>query len=109
MPKPPASARYADTRASGKQKGKWGGASNCLMVVIDGGELWLSPIFPITLFMPYGTFGLEFRKPLAVVKAEARRDWTGMNVRLRLTDMDNPVVVDLRVSDPAKFISALQV
>ena len=109
MPRPPASARYADTRASGKQKGKWGGASNCLMVVVDDRELWLSPVFPITLFVPYGAFGLEFRKPVALVRAEARKDWTGMNVRLTLTAKGDPVVIDMRVRDPAKLLSALKI
>ncbi len=78
------------------------------MVVVDGDELWLSPVFPITFFMPYGAVGLEFRKRLNLVTAEARNDWMGMNIRLRLNDIDDPVVVDLRVREPAKFISALQ-
>lgn len=78
------------------------------MVVIAEDQLWLTAPFPITLMMPYGSFGLEFRKHVNEVAVEARRDWLGMNVRLTLRGVEAPTVIDLRVRDPVSFIEAMR-
>ena len=108
VPRPPVDAVYAERSASGSQEGKWGGASNCLMVVVANNELWLSPTFPFTLFIPYGFFGLECRRRLREVSAEPRKSWRGTNVRLVLRGVEEPRLIHLRVRVPSKFLGALE-
>ena len=102
-PQPPPGAVYAERRASGRAKGQLGGASNCLLVAVAGGELWVMPIFPFSLI---GGFGLEHRVPVReVVSAGRRRTWAGGNVVVTLLD---GTVLELKVRDPDAFLAAMQ-
>jgi len=67
VPRPPANAEFCERGASGTARGNiFGSAHNCLQVSVTGGELWITPTFPLNLIAPYGLMGLEHRTPRAV-------------------------------------------
>jgi hypothetical protein len=106
----PTDALYCDRRASAEARGWIGGASNCLLVVVTDAELWIAPIFPLNLVLPYGMFGLDHRVPRRrVVRAERVKTLFGEAIALELPGAGrrNPEL-RIRTSDPAAFLDALR-
>jgi hypothetical protein len=110
-PRRPADALYFERGASGSARGWLGGASKALSVAVTPDELWIAPIFPLTLFFPYGAYGLDHREPKArIVRAEPTRSLRSWNVELELPGRDwrRNAELKLKLKDPEAFLAALR-
>ena len=108
-PEIPAGALYGERSASGRCDGHFAGASRCLVVVVADGELWITSIFPFTVWFAYGRLGLDYRLPKSkVTSAQARKGWSGYNIVIQLPDqLGVSKTVRLRLRDPDAFLAAL--
>jgi hypothetical protein len=65
FPKPPGVALFVERRTSGRNlktlRGRFGGAKNCLLVVVTETELSVEAMFPFNLMFLPEVYGLDFR------------------------------------------------
>ena len=108
MPRIAAQASYGERGASGREHGKFGGASRCLVIWVSGDRFFVAPAFPFNMIAPLGLLGLEHECLRSQVSAELHRDWAGTNVRLRLATASREAVLDLRVRQPEALIEAVR-
>ncbi len=106
IPRLPDGALYSEDKAGGRESGKLGGASNCLLVAVTSREFMIAPRFPFNMVAPRGVVGLEHTMPKALVVGSLHRGWGGTNVRVCMRDANGPVL-DLKLRRPEAFLAAL--
>jgi len=107
VPQAPVGAIYVEKKASGREHGKFGGASNCLLVAITTDQFMVAPQFPFNLVAPRGILGLEHTVPKTSITASLQRDWLGANVRISIANMEKAVVMDLKLRRAEEFLATL--
>lgn len=108
IPRRPSNALFYEDRASGRARGVIGGAHRALVVCVTNQDVWITPAFPFTLFIPYGFFRLDTRTPRGRVTAELFEALMGRRVLVTLQGPDGPRDIELRLSDPDRFLAALR-
>jgi len=111
VPRAPASARFAEAWCSGRSLRnaltRLGGASNCLLVYVDQGDLVVTPKFPFTLMFLPEIYGLEIRAPLKSISS-VREDAVLFGRALRIDFLDGKLApMELRLRDPEGLQHAL--
>lgn len=111
VPRAPADAIFVQSWCSGRSLRNWrtrvGGARNCLLVYIAGGELVVTPKFPFTLLFLPEIYGLEVRIPLTSISSvEQKRRFLGDSVLISLVGEERPML-ELQLSDEGRFLRVL--
>lgn len=108
FPKAPAVAVFVEKRTSGRNlktvRGRFGGAKNCLLVVVTETDLSVEPMFPFNLMFLPEIYGLDFRiKRSTIQQAEMRKSFFGETIVIHAPDER----FELRLRDAEAFKRAL--
>lgn len=110
IPKPPTEAEFLEKSVSGFKKGNpFARAGNCLTVCVTRTELWISPLFPLNLVMPYG-WGTEYTIPIGdIIRAEESRTGFGkfVTVEFQIPGKPRTTILFLKLKAPGAFLTAL--
>ena len=107
-------AEFVESAASGHSHRTWytklGGASRCLVVAINRGQLIIRPQFPFNLMFLPEVYGLEHDVPVdrvSNVEIKPGRFRTGVDVQFRSTESTNEHVT-LYLRRPEDFVRILK-
>lgn len=110
-PRIPADARYGEKGCSGRSlKGilsRIGGASNCLLVFVQGNRLVITPQFPFNLMFLPEVYGLDVDLPLEMVKTIAPAATLFRKVLRIEFASGGPAPIELVLHDEKGFIQAI--
>jgi hypothetical protein len=111
MPRPPVDAAFEESGCSGRSLAnvltRIGGASRCLLVYVQNGELVVTPTFPFTLLFLPEVYGLEFRAPITDVSAQVTGGLFGKVVLIESRSRNRPSM-ELRLQGVDGLLSALK-
>lgn len=111
IPQKPSNAIFCEDWCSGRslRNGltRIGGARNCLLIYVSGGELVVTPRFPFTLMFLPEIYGLDLRvSTAAIASVEPTQHFWGRGLRVSFHSPDlSPIV--LRIHDERRFIESL--
>lgn len=109
-PSAPATAEFAERRCSGRSLKnvltRLGGARNCLLVYISGGELVVTPTFPFTLMFLPEIYGMECRAAAPTITARIQEGLFGRTVRVSFGEGSGSPL-ELKLRHPEEFLRAL--
>lgn len=109
FPKPPGAALFVERRTSGRNlktmRGRFGGAKNCLLVVVTETELSVEAMFPFNLMFLPEVYGLDFRiKRSTIQHIDTKPGVFGETIVVQAADEH----FELRLRNPTSFKLALE-